>query len=144
MDTQVLDTFASAPPATASEPLSDGFGGSKHWITKENARELSARSWQKRKQHEKELLEAAKRDKEATPQSIQLAKQLAQIEYLMDGEKDPDALVKLSSAHSRLFSAWQVLTGTPNPGSRRSSKRPDRPIAVAPIAPEAPVDPSPQ
>jgi hypothetical protein len=36
-----------------------------------------------------------------------------------------DELQKLSATHARLFHAWQVLTGTPNPGSRRvKSARP--------------------
>jgi hypothetical protein len=66
------------------------------------------------------------------PRTDRLASQLIQIEELMDGETDADTLQKLSAAHARIFSAWQVLSGTPNPGARKAGRK-DKP---APIQPE--------
>jgi hypothetical protein len=70
----------------------------------------------------------------STPQSERLALQIERVEQMMEGCKDPDGLQKLSAAHSRLFKAWQVLTETPNPGSRRGkSVRPVGRPMIQPI-----------
>lgn len=91
----------------------------RHRITSEDARIMAAKSWENRRKAKEQADKALEYVKHSTPQSERLAKQLVQIEDLMDGETDGDALQKLSAAHARLFNAWQVLTGTPNPGSRR-------------------------
>jgi hypothetical protein len=108
-------------------------GSQRFRITKENAREMAAKAWAARRAKAKTLQEQAQAGRNATPQSERLANQIAQIELLMDGEKDADTLSKLSTAHARLFTAWQVLTGTPNPGSRRS--RSQRTQASEPLEP---------
>src|SRR5690606_11082100 len=48
--------------------------------------------------------------------------QLTRLELLMGETTDPTKLRDLGNAHSRLFAVWQVLTGTPSPGSRRPGK----------------------
>lgn len=88
-------------------------------ITKENAHELQQKGLVTRRERQAKLEAEAKLGRNATPQCERIAKQLDRIETMMDKEKDADTLQKLSAAHARLFNAWQVLTGTPNPGSRR-------------------------
>lgn len=51
-----------------------------------------------------------------------IEKQMDSIERMMNESKDADELQKLSAAHARLFGAWQVLTGTQNPGVKKSSR----------------------
>lgn len=111
-------------------------------ITKENARELSAKAWEARRERKAKLEAQAKQGRQSTPQSERLTKQIEAIEELMQAEKDPDALSKLSMAHSRLFGAWQVLMAVPNPGSRRAKSVRSSPILEA--APISPVEPTPQ
>lgn len=48
-----------------------------------------------------------------------LEKRMKEIEEQMDGMTNATTLQRLAVAHSKLFSAWQVLTGTPNPGARK-------------------------
>lgn len=98
-------------------------------FTPENAREMAARSWEARREHKMKLEAEAARGRQSTPQSERLAQEIESIEQMIEKCKDPDSLQKLSAAHARLFNAWQVLTGTPNPGSRRS--RPGRPAPPA-------------
>lgn len=107
-------------------------------ITKDTAREFARLSWEARRKREAEQAEQAKAGREATPQSVRLAKLLEQHEALMDEETDADTLQKLSAAHSRIFSAWQVLSGTPNPGSAKGRAKPKAPmIQPEPIQPIA-------
>lgn len=94
-------------------------------FTKENAREYAARSWEARRQRKAKLEAEAVMGRQTTPQSERLALQIERIEEMMAETKDADELQKLSATHARLFNAWQVLTATPNPGSRRvKSNRP--------------------
>jgi hypothetical protein len=81
-------------------------------FTKENAREFAARSWQARRERKAKLEAEAQQGSQSTPQSERLALQIERVERLMENCKDPDSLQKLSTAHSRLFKAWQVLTDT--------------------------------
>ena len=116
-------------------------------FTKENAREMAARSWEARRERKAKLEAEAVKGRQSTPQSERLAQQIERVERLMADCKDPDSLQKLSAAHSRLFKIWQVLTETPNPGSRRVRGRPSRPpmpicVPLGP-APEEPL-PTPQ
>jgi hypothetical protein len=100
-------------------------------FTKENARENAAKSWTARRERKAKLEVEAAKGRLSTPQSERLALQIERVEQMMENCKDPDSLQKLSAAHSRLFRAWQVLTETPNPGSRRvrgGSRRPMPPM----------------
>ena len=109
-------------------------------FTPENARENAAKSWQARRERKAKLETEAAKGRLSTPQSERLALQIERVERMMENCKDPDSLQKLSAAHSRLFKAWQVLTETPNPGSRRVKGRPSRP----PWPTCVPLDPAPQ
>jgi transposase-like protein len=62
-----------------------------------------------------------------------LSGQMRAIEEQMEGMTNADSLAKLAMAHSKLFDAWCVLTGTPRPGVRKVAK-PGRSLApiVAP------------
>jgi hypothetical protein len=108
--------------ATLEMPASSSLG---YRITKENARLFAQRSWAARRARSAKREEEAKAGRESTPQSERLSKQISQIEAQMSKTSDGSELSKLASAHDKLFRAWQVLTGTPNPGSRRG--RQDRP-----------------
>jgi hypothetical protein len=94
-------------------------------FTKENARLFSAQGWQKSKEVRASQKADAEKFRQASPQADRLASQIGLIEEKMRKENDASELSKLASAHDKLFRAWQVLTGTPNPGSRRA--RQDRP-----------------
>jgi protein subunit release factor B len=89
-------------------------------FTKENARENAAKSWEARRERKRKLEAEAQQGRQSTPQSERLALEIERIVQMIEKCKDPDSLQKLSAAHARLFKAWQVLTGTPNPGQRRS------------------------
>ena len=96
-------------------------------FTSANAREMAARSWQARRQRKAKLEAEAAKGRQSTPQSERLALEIERIVQMIEKSKDPDGLQKLSAAHSRLFRAWQVLTETPNPGSRRVKGKPSQP-----------------
>lgn len=105
-------------------------------FTKENARENAAKSWQARRERKAKLEAEAAKGRLSTPQSERLALQIERVEQMIENCKDPDSLQKLSAAHSRLFRAWQVLTETPNPGSRRvrgGLRRPEPPRPGLPL-----------
>lgn len=55
-------------------------------------------------------------------QSERLSAQMREIEEQMRGMTNADSLSKLAMAHSKLFDAWCVLTGTPRPGVRKVGK----------------------
>lgn len=106
-------------------------------FTTANAREMALRA-AAAKRKAKEIAEKAIADlRKVTPQSENLAREISRIEELMSKTRNPDRLQKLSAAHARLFNAWQVLTGTPNPGSRKASRTP-RSGPVSPILPTEP------
>ncbi len=112
-------------------------------FTPENARENAAKSWQARRERKAKLETEAAKGRQSTPQSEHLAREIERIVQMIEKSKDPDGLQKLSAAHSRLFRAWQVLTETPNPGSRRvkgGSSRPPmpRPQPIFTTDPEKP------
>jgi uncharacterized protein YdiU (UPF0061 family) len=88
-------------------------------FTKENARENAAKSWQARRERKAKLEAEARLGRQSTPQSERLALEIERVLAMMEKEKDADRLQKLSATYARLFNSWQVLTGTPNPGSRR-------------------------
>ncbi len=99
-------------------------------FTKENAREFAAQSWQARRERKAKLEAEAVKGRQSTPQSERLALEIERVLAMMEKEKDADRLQKLSAAHARLFRAWQVLTETPNPGSRRVRNKPPRPSTL--------------
>jgi hypothetical protein len=88
-------------------------------FTRENARDMAARSWEARRKRKAKLESEAKAGRNSTPQSERLALEIERVLTMMEEEKDADRLQKLSATYARLFNSWQVLTGTPNPGSRR-------------------------
>lgn len=66
--------------------------------------------------------------------------QLYEVEQDMRGNDDPRDLERLSKVHERLFHAWQTLSGTPDPGT----KRPEKPAKRAKIRAEVqPIEPAP-
>ena len=91
-------------------------------FTPEVARELQAKSVESRRRNReaKKLAEKiAPIDPAYKNQVARLNGQLARIEEMMEGINDGKELSFLANAHAKLFAAWQVLTGTANPGSRR-------------------------
>lgn len=100
-------------------------------FTKENARENAAKSWQARRERKATLEAEARQGRQSTPQSERLALEIERVLAMMEKEKDADRLQKLSATHARLFNAWQVLTGTPNPGSRRVKSGLNRAMPVS-------------
>ena len=111
-------------------------------ITPANAREFQRRSAEAK--HQNKLARALRSSpavvKNACDERIAESEQeRARLLRLMRGTDDADAIQKLCAARARLFDEWQVLTGTPNPGSRRSKQgRPQAPTA----APTEPTNPS--
>jgi len=101
-------------------------------FTKDNAREMAARSWEARRQRKAKLEAEAAKGRLSTPQSERLALQIERVERMMEKTTDADTLVKLTAAHTRMFKTWQVLTETPNPGSWRGKRRP-RPAPPAAV-----------
>lgn len=101
-------------------------------FTPENAREFAARSWEARRERKRKLEAEAAKGRQSTPQSERLALEIERVLAMMEKEKDADKLQKLSAAHARLFKAWQVLTETPNPGSRRVRGGSPRPVPPRP------------
>jgi len=67
-----------------------------------------------------------------------LRSEMDRIGRLMSKETDAKQLAFFASAHAKLFAAWQVLTGTANPGSRKTKAGPaNRQIPAARDAWEA-------
>jgi len=107
-------------------------------FTSETARERQRKSVESRlanKLARQNAARVAESNAGIDPQTTRIQEQLARIEYLMSKTKKPDALQKLSAAHARLFSAWQVLTGTPNPGARRGKSKRDQMPSFEPVEP---------
>jgi hypothetical protein len=101
----------------------------KFRFTPENARFFSSRGNDARKLKRERELSEIQAGREAIRTADQkredIEKELQRILLMMKKTDDADTLQKLSGARARLFDEWQVLTGTPNPGSRRG--RQDRP-----------------
>lgn len=108
-------------------------------INKQNALLLQQKSLESRRANKLAREEAERQSKLYPVNFDRIARldcQLKILEQSMRQENDPDALSKLANAHAKLFSAWQVLTSTPNPGSRRAKSERSRGIVdVAPIQP---------
>lgn len=111
----------------------------KSWFNPSNARLYAEQSKLKRQQMREQAKADAEKVKLVTPQSIVLTRQLARIEQMMDKTTEPAELSTLANAHSKLFNAWQVLTSTPNPGSRRAKS-----VRSSPILEPVPIQSSPE
>ena len=113
----------------------------KFRFTSENARLFSVKAVARRLQlsaQRKAIVERVRSGETTTEQAARLAEILHGIEQDLLHTRDPDNRNKLASAYDKLFARWQVLTGTPNPGSRRSKQgRPQAPVAV-PMEPTNP------
>ena len=108
------------------------------WFTPERAREMQVKAEAAKKLRRERLTSEAAAGRTATPEQQALASQMRKILELMEKTDDAGELSQLSSAYDKQFKAWQVLTGTPNPGSRRSKQgRPQAPTAV-PMEPTNP------
>jgi hypothetical protein len=72
------------------------------------------------------------------PQIIRVQRQLEQVADMIDDATNADELQKLSAAHARLFNTWQVLTATPNPGSRKAGSTRPKPAPAFDPTPATP------
>lgn len=113
---QRMDALAKTSLILGESPLKPPL---PHAFTSANAAEMARRANAAKRARIAALEADSVALRNVTPQSERLANRLEQLERLMDGETDGDAWNKLSSSYAKIFSAWQVLTGTPNPGSRR-------------------------
>lgn len=96
----------------------------KYLITPANARELQQKATQARLHNQlaKKIAEDSKaRAFKDEPRIALVERELARAAKMMSETEDVDSYQKLSAARARLFSEWQVLSGTPNPGARKSS-----------------------
>ncbi len=118
-----MEALAEPQSILANPPLSDNPNSVAHRITKENAREFSRKAWEARRKRQSDEKAMADKGRNATPESEELAVELRRLRVLISETDDPDDLQKLTAARSRLFSEWQVLTGTPNPGARKTQRR---------------------
>jgi hypothetical protein len=98
-----------------------------HAFTTENAAEMCRRGVKTRLENlarlkrEAELGRSALRATDAT--TVVLFAEMNRILEQMASTEDATDKQRLSAAYARIFSAWQVLTATPNPGSRRIRSR---------------------
>jgi hypothetical protein len=97
------------------------------WFTPERAREMQVKAEAAKKLRRERLTSEAAAGRTATPEQQALASQMRRILELMEKTDDAGELSQLSSAYDKQFKAWQVLTGTPNPGQRRRGRGDDRP-----------------
>ena len=138
MNEAVLDV----PQASASPPQ-------KPLITPLNAREYQLRAAQARVHNRLARKVAESIPPLAVinePRIALVERELARVSKMMADEKDVDSYQKLSAARARLFTEWQVLSGTPNPGSAKSRVKRSTGHSVEPltmsdtqIAPVAPI-----
>ena len=85
-------------------------------FTKENAREMAARSWEARRKRKTKLEAEAQQGRKSTPRKAnEFAQERERVLAMMEKEKDADKLQKLSATYARVFNTWQLGTGTPNP-----------------------------
>ena len=127
--------------ATLEAPASRGF------FTRENAAFFAAKGNDKLRSLRARTRELAQigsdTESQRNAERSEIEVERARLLEMMRKSKDADEIQKLSAAHARLFKAWQVLTGTPNPGSRRSrGQRPQAPGA-APMEAQTPQAPAP-
>jgi len=102
-----------------------------HAFTKENAREMALRAKQARIDREKAGKEAIQQLAKVTPQCERISAEMDRLQGLIADTDDADTIAKLSGALERQFKMWQVLSGTPNPGSAKS-KRSAKPAMIQP------------
>jgi hypothetical protein len=96
-------------------------------INSQNAREMQQRSCEAKRRNKiaKQLAEAKTPvDARNVARLTRLERQMERLEEQMILENDPKASAFLSSAYDKIFRVWQVLTGTANPGSRKTRSGP--------------------
>ena len=125
--------------ATLEAPASRGF------FTRENAAFFAAKGNDKLRSLRARTRELAQigsdTESQRNAERSEIEVERARLLEMMRKSKDADEIQKLSAARARLFAEWQVLTGTPNPGSRRAKQsRPQAPVAVPtePTTPQVP------
>jgi len=103
-------------------------------ITPANAREFQRRSAEAK--HQNKLARALRSSpavvKNACEERIaEIETERARLLRLMRNTDEANDIQKLCAARATLFDEWQVLTGTPNPGSRRGRQdRQARPVVT--------------
>jgi hypothetical protein len=120
--------------AIADAPASDRIP----FINPSNARELAQKRWQMQREREEResmavadavpnALDAIPKD-DARAQAIKrLESQMESIDAQIDKARDPDDWHKLTTARSKLFEQWRILSGIPMPGSRKpTADKPQR------------------
>lgn len=115
----------------------------KPFFNKQNARENQLKAVQSRMHNQiaEKVAESLKKLGLANEPRIALVeRELARAAKMMSDTEDVDAYQKLSAARARLFSEWQVLSGTPNPGSSKGKRGPKasicQPEPISPTSPE--------
>lgn len=112
-------------------------------FTPANARIAQERAVQSR--HERKMAQeiAAKLPVQLSgnsPQIVRVERQMDLIQRRLERDLDklkPKEVSDLSASLGRLFDLWQVLTGTPNPGSRRGKPARSNGLSdISPISPE--------
>jgi hypothetical protein len=122
------------------EAIADAPASDQHvpFINPSNARELAQKRWQmQREREERESMapapaivdaeDAIPKD-DARAQAIKrLESQMESIDAQIDKARDPDDWHKLTTARSKLFEQWRILSGIPMPGSRKpAADKPQR------------------
>ena len=105
-----------------------------YFINQQNARELQRRSVEaknRKKLADKLAADPQFVDPANTPRLARVEAELARVAILMSKTTDASDYHKLANARGTLFKEWQVLSGTPNPGSAKS-KRPAKPAMIQP------------
>jgi len=111
-------------------------------ITPANAREFQRRSAEAK--HQNKLARALRSSpavvKNACEERIaEIETERARLLRLMRNTDEANDIQKLCAARATLFDEWQVLTGTPNPGSRRGRQdRQARPVVTLRDPPTTP------
>lgn len=106
----------------------------KYFISQQNARELQQKSAEAK--NRKKLADKLASDPQFvnpanTPRLARVEAELARVGELMAKTTDASDYHKLANARGTLFKEWQVLSGTPNPGSAKS-KRSAKPAMIQP------------
>lgn len=125
---QGMETIVEAPEADTAN------NQRKYLITPANARELQQKAVQARLHNQiaEKIAENSKAQAlKDEPRLAMVERHLAKVAKLMDDSEDASEWLKLSAARANLFREWQVLSGTPNPGSAKS-KRSSKPAMIQP------------
>jgi len=105
-------------------------------FNKQNAREYQRKAVEARQHNiiaEKVAKENEKLGLANQPRIALVEVELARVCKMMSDEEDANAYSKLASARKTLFNEWQVLSGTPNPGSAKSRVKRSTGHSVEPL-----------